>query len=162
MMEEIRDDNSKTVFYKAGRMPALRRYAWILLVIAIVIGVVVIWGSIGAGAREALSDAKDIRVAMKLVSLEFYSGDTSIYDASSEDGLGDGALDRIKALFSFDGDIKLSSWDYENSIPLSFSYRDGKYLVEYKETGNGDGSYGMNGSWSVYYDLKVLEYTTGD
>ena len=54
----------------------------------------------------------------------------------------------------------LNSWDAENDIPLSFSYREGRYLVEYREIGQGDGSYGMNGSWSVYYDLKILEYTS--
>ena len=62
-------------------------------------------------------------------------------------------------MISIDGDLKLTGWDYENNIPLSFSYREGKYLVEYKEIGYGDGTYGMNGDWSVYVDFKVLEYT---
>ncbi len=161
-MEEIRDENSKTVFYRTGRIPEMKKYAWILLTIALIAGIIVLWGKIGSGARAALSDAKDIRVAMKLVSIEYYGGDGSIYDSSSENGMKKGALEKIQNISRTKGDLVLNSWDSDNNIPLSFTYRTGKYLVEYKEAGGGGGSYGMNGSWSVYYDFKILKYTTGD
>ena len=38
--------------------------------------------------------------------------------------------------YNFPKEIEQWLRDYENDIPLSFSYREGKYLVEYKETGS--------------------------
>ena len=160
-IEEIKDENSKTKFYRSRDIPAIRKHACILLIFAVFAGALTVFGGIGAGARSALSDAKDIRVAMKLVSMENYGGDGSIYDPSTDSGLAPGALEKVHTMSRFKGDLVLKSWDSEKNIPLSFSYRAGKYLVEYKDTGSGDGSYGMNGSWSVYYDIKVLEYTQG-
>ena len=97
---------------------------------------------------------------MKLISMQYYNGDGSIFDPTSDNGLRDGALEKIENVCLVDGDIVLNSWDTDNDIPLSFTYREGRYLVEYREIGRGDGSYGMNGSWSVYYDLKILEYSS--
>ena len=66
---------------------------------------------------------------------------------------------RIAACYSI---RTVTGWDSENNIPLSFSYREGRYLVEYRDTGSGDGTYGMNGDWNVYYDFKVMEYKAGE
>jgi len=161
-MEELKEENQKTVFYKDESIFSLKKHGWILVVVSIIIGAAIIWAHIGSGARSALSDAKDIRVAMKITALELQGGQESIYDPTSETGLSNDAFNRIKTTVGFDGNLALHSWDDKKNIPLSFSYRDGKYLVEYKEVGNGDGTYGMNGDWTVYYDFKVLEYTTGE
>ena len=154
--------NSKTTFYVETVPGRIRKFAWGLLGVALIIGVIVLWSGIGAGARNALSHAKDVRVAMKLVSLEYYKGDGSIYDPSTESGMADDALAKIRSVLPTKGDITLTAWDYENNMPLSFTYREGRYLVEYKEVGYGDGTYGMNGDWTVYYDFKVLEYSAGE
>ena len=154
--------NSKTTFYVESFPGKFKKFAWLLVVVALLIGGIVIWSKIGSGARAALSHAKDIRVAMKLVSLEYYGGNGSIYDPSTETGLADVALSKIASVVPVKGEISLTGWDYENNIPLSFTYREGRFLVEYREVGSGDGTYGMNGDWSVYYDFKVLEYTSGD
>lgn len=160
-MEEIKTgDNSKTTFYRGYGIPGLRKIAGLLIVAAIVIGLICGIGTVSSKARAAISHAKQIRVAMKLISMEYYNGDGSIFDPATDNGLRDGALDRIETVCYVGGDVMLNSWDAENDIPLSFSYREGRYLVEYREIGQGDGSYGMNGSWSVYYDLKILEYTS--
>ena len=154
--------NSKTEFYVESFMSRIRRFAWLIILIALIIGGIVIWSGIGSGARNALSHAKDIRIAMKMVSVEYYGGKTPMYDPSTESGLTDEALDKIGTVAPVKGEITLTSWDSENNIPLSFTYREGRYLVEYRDTGSGSGTYGMNGDWSVYYDFKVLEYKAGD
>ena len=154
--------NSKTEFYVKKSPDRFGKYPRTIIAVALIIGVIVLISGISSGARTALAHAKDIRVAMKLVSLEFYKGDESMYDPSYENGLAPDALSRMKTMIPIAGEITLTGWDYENDIPLSFSYREGKYLVEYKETGSGDGTYGMNGDWTVYYDFKVLEYSAGE
>ena len=160
-MDEL-TTNSKTEFYVETASHKFKKLAWILLAAALIVGAIVFFSGIGSGARSALSHAKDVRVAMKLVSMEFYKGDGSIFDPTTETGLADNALAKMEAVIPIRGEINLTAWDYENDIPLSFTYREGKYLVEYKEMGNGEGTYGMNGDWTVYYDLKVLEYKAGE
>ncbi len=156
------NSNSKTEFYVKESTGRFGKIARILIIVALIIGVIVFISGIGSGARTALGHAKDIRVAMKLVSLEFYKGDESIYDPSYQTGLAPDALTRMQVMIPIKGEITLTGWDYENDIPLSFTYREGRYLVEYKDVGSGDGTYGMNGDWTVYYDLKVLEYSAGE
>ena len=153
---------SKTKFYVESAPSRFSRFAWLVLLAALIIGGLVIWSGIASGAHDALSHAKDVRVAMKLISLEYYGGDGSIYDPTTETGMAQDALTKMSSVLPIKGDIQLTGWDYENNIPLSFSYREGKYLVEYKEIGQGEGTYGMNGDWSVYYDFKILEYTAGE
>lgn len=153
---------SKTKFYVESAPSRFSRFAWLVLLAALIIGGLVIWSGIASGAHDALSHAKDVRVAMKLISLEYYGGDGSIYDPTTETGMAQDALIKMSSVLPIKGDIQLTGWDYENNIPLSFSYREGKYLVEYKEIGQGEGTYGMNGDWSVYYDFKILEYTAGE
>ncbi len=152
-------ENSKTVFYRETPVSKIKRFAWLVFAAALVFGAVILWSHIGAGARNALRHAKDVRVALKLISLEYYGGDGSIYDPLSENGLAGDAISRMKTVIPVEGEIRLTGWDFENNIPLSFTYREDRYLVEYREVGSGNGTYGMNGDWSVYFDLKVLEYS---
>lgn len=154
--------SSKTSFYVESVPNKIKRFAWLIILAALIIGGVVVWAHIGSGARSALSHAKDIRVALKLVSVEYYGKTGSIFDPSSDNGMADGAVSAIGSMVPVKGEIRLTGWDDENNIPLSFTYREGRYLVEYRDIGTGDGTYGMNGDWSVFYDFKVLEYTTGD
>ena len=161
-MNTLSEEQESTQFYKESIPERIKKRLWLVILIVVTACIVFIWAGISAKARAALSHAKDIRVALKLVSIEYYGTNRTLYDASSETGLTDGALERIKTLTPVDGELTLTAWDDENNIPLSFTYREGLYLVEYKEVGNGDGSYGMNGDWSVYYDLKVLEYKAGE
>ncbi len=156
-MEEYQNnDNSKTTFVRGFHTSVLTKYAWLILIITLLLGGVVIWANISSGARAALSHARDIRVAMKLVSAEYFKGDNSIYNPASENGMQDNALARISAVCTVRGEVILKSWDREKNLPLSFSYREGKYLVEYKDDGNG------NGNWTVYCDVKIMDYSSGD
>ncbi|MBO6008460.1 MAG: hypothetical protein J6P78_07870 [Lachnospiraceae bacterium] len=161
-MEDLTGNSSKTTFYVESFPDKIKRFAWVIVVIALIIGAIIIWSGIGSGARTAMDHAKDVRLAMKMVAMEYYGGKVSIYDPSAESGLTDEALAKIGNVAPVKGEITLTGWDEENNIPLSFTYREGRYLVEYRDIGSGDGTYGMNGDWSVYYNFKVLEYTAGD
>lgn len=160
-MEEINTmDNSKTTYSRDDGLPWLKKLALAVLLAAILISLITALGQISSRGRTAINHAKQIRVALKLISLEYYGGDGSIFDPASENGLAPGALERIKAVTTVKGDIILNSWDAENDIPISFSYREGRYLVEYRQSGTSKDLYGASGTWSVYYDLKIMEYAS--
>lgn len=159
-MEESKIDNSKTTFSRDDGLPWLKKLALIILLAAILISLVTALGQISSRGRTAISHAKQIRVALKLISLQYFNGDGSIFDPDSEDGLAPGALERIKAVTTVRGEITLNSWDTENNVPVSFSYSEGRYHVEYRQSVSGTDSNGTNGTWSVYYDLKIMEYAS--
>ncbi len=160
-MDNLNPDNSTTTFRVENPLDRFKKFAVVIILAAVILGGIVLWARISSGARSALNTARDIRVTMKLISLEYYGEENPFYDPSSADGMASDAPDRIKSICPYSGDLTLYTWDEENSIPLSFTYRDGRYLVEYKEIGHGDGSYGMNGDWTVYYDFKIMEYKAG-
>lgn len=161
-MNTLSEEQESTQFYKESILERIKKRLWLVILIVVTACIVFIWAGISAKARAALSHAKDIRVALKLVSIEYYGTNRTLYDASSETGLTDGALERIKTLTPVDGELTLTAWDDENNIPLSFTYREGLYLVEYKELGSGDGRYGMNGDWIVYYNFRIMELKAGE
>ena len=76
--------SSKTTFYVESFPNKIRRFAWLIVLIALIIGGIVIWSGIVSGARDALGHAKDIRVALKMVSVEYYGEKRSLYDPSAE------------------------------------------------------------------------------
>jgi hypothetical protein len=161
-MEDLNGNSSKNTFYVESFPDKIKRFAWVIVVIALIVGGIVIWSGIGSSARRAMDHAKDIRLAMKMVAVEYYGGKTSLYDPTSENGMTKEALAKIGNVAPVKGEITLTGWDDERNIPLSFTYREGRYVVEYKDVGTGEGTYGMNGDWSVYYSIKVLEYKAGD
>jgi len=152
------DNISKIKYNRSGPTGKAAKLALLILIAAIITGAIITWAGIGAGARNTMSTAKDIRTAMKLISTEYYGENRSLYDPSTVTGLSDSALEKIRGVCPFKGELTLYSWDDENSIPIYFTYREDRYLVEYKDTGTGNGAYGMNGDWTVYYSVRVLEY----
>ena len=126
-MEDL-TENSKTTFYVESIPDKIKRFAWVIIVLALIIGAIIIWSGIGSGARTAMDHAKDVRLAMKMVAMEYYGGKTSIYDPMSESGLTNEALAKIGNVAPVSGEITLTGWDEENNIPLSFTYREGRYL----------------------------------
>ncbi|MBR7089608.1 MAG: hypothetical protein IKI46_03835 [Lachnospiraceae bacterium] len=161
-MEDLTGNSSKTTFYVESFPDKIKRFAWIVVAIALIVGGIIIWSGIGSGARRAMDHAKDVRMALKMVSVEYYGGKVCLYDPSKESGMTDEALARIANLIPLKGEITLTGWDDDKNIPLSFTYREGRYMVEYRDVGTGSGTYEMNGDWNVYYSFKVLEYTAGD
>ena len=95
-MEDLTGNSSKTTFYVESIPDKIKRFAWVILLIALVIGAIILWSGIGSGARTAMDHAKDVRLAMKMVSMEYYGGKSSIYDPSAESGLTDEAIAKIR------------------------------------------------------------------
>lgn len=161
-MKTLNGEHESTQFIKESLFQKIRKRAWLFILIGVTACIVFAWAGISTGARNALAHAKDIRVAIKLVSVEYYGTNRSIFDATSDNGMTSGALERIKTLTPVEGEFVLTGWDDENNIPISFTYREGQYLVEYRELGTGDGRYGMNGDWAVYYNCKIMELKAGE
>lgn len=150
-MEEV------TVFEKTSFVNKVWRYIIVLLCVIVVTGGLITWARISSGSHDALQEARGVRAAMKLVSIEYYGGDGSIYDSRNFDGMAKGAADMIKALSYAEGEIELKAWDEADNVPVAFTYRKGLYVIDFKTVGNpNDPDY----VWDVYYAFHLMKYTT--
>ena len=94
---------------------------------------------------------------MKLVSIEYYGGNGSIYDRNAYDGMAKGAADMIRTMSYADGEIELKAWDDVNNVPIAFTYRKDPYVIEFKSVGD---RYDPDDVWDVYYAFHLMKYTT--
>ena len=124
-----------------------------VIVIAAVLCVVFFWFGINAGARTALREAKDVRIAMKMKAIETYGLGGSVFKASSANGMSEGMEKEILSMADADGTIVLQSWDSNSNEPQAFTYQKDKYIVVFRMSEDG----GI--SWKGYYTFMLLEYT---
>ncbi len=147
-----------TVFEKRSFADGPKKLIIPALILCIFAMIFFAWSRISTGGHHALQEARDVRVAMKLASLEYFSADGSIYDSRNPDGMASGAADKIRSLSYAEGDIKLLAWDRTNNLPKSFTYRKGPYLIEFNALND---SSSVTGEWDVYYAFHVMHYSTG-
>ncbi len=148
-----------TQFYRRSGAERILRIVLIGVVGMVVVAVIILWGAIDAGGRQAYKEARDIRKALRAVGTEYYGGRNSIYDPSSSTGLVPGAAQRIAEISTRDGEVILYSWDAQNNIPLQFEYRKGLYRVVYTDYGTTEEfTEGTEGDFSVYYSFEILKF----
>ena len=146
-----------TVFERQSIISKLRRFIIPIIILFVVIMIFFAWARISTGSHNVLQEARDVRTAMKLISIEYFGDTGRIYDPSAENGMASGVAEKIENLSYADGTVKLLSWDYENNMPLAFTYSKGVYLVEYRAADDDDA---MSGEWDVYYAIHVLNYSS--
>ena len=116
-----------------------------------------IWWQISTDAHHVMQEARDIRTALRLVGLEYRGLGSSVYDQGAQDGLAEGAAQKLRDLTYAEGEVDLLAWDESSGMPLSFTYRKGAYVVEYKAQ---DRDHTISGKWEIYYAFHILTYTT--
>ena len=122
-------------------------------VIVVVILCVVFFGlGINSGVRQAMREAKDVRIAMKMKAIEQYGLGGTMYQPMSKNGMAKGLEKEILDMAEADGEIILHAWDTENNEPASFTFYKDRYIVTFRQSDDG------SPVWSGYYSLKLLEY----
>ncbi len=157
----IVDNGENTDIAKYERRLRFYRILVVFVVIAVLGVAGFAYGSINSNCKKVLREAKDARIAMRMLAIEEYGLEKPLYNPDSPTGLYDGAAERISALSRTDGKIVLTAWSKEDSDVLAFTYTKGKYTVVYsrdpKLAGDGEGT--LDGSeWQVYYYVKVLQF----
>jgi hypothetical protein len=107
--------------------------------------------SIGSGAHIALREAKNVKLAIQMLDIEYYGQGQSVYDASKPNGLRKGAEEEIQTLLEHDGEIVLQEYDKKNRAICAFTYKNEHYEAVYRyDEAKGD-------EWQIYYYLKVMD-----
>ena len=105
-------------------------------------------------SKKVLREAKDLRVAMKMLSIVTYSGGKSIYDPTSPDGMVQGVAEKLRQYSDTDGQLILTGWDKTENDALSFRYSNDNYVVIFQKYGEDS-----EPSWEVYLQLRVTDFS---
>jgi len=150
-----------TQFYKRSNFTEVLRIIVITVVVFAMLSFLFVWSAVDAGARQAYKEARDVRRALRAVGTEYYSEHSSIFNPDKANGMAEGAAEKVAFISERKGTVTLYEWDSEDNGPLSFEYRKGLYRVVYNDTGIYNGlTSGVEGNFTVYYSLELLNYDT--
>ena len=127
--------------------------------IVIVIAIIFLVGAVAfskfaidSKARNMFREAKNVQLAMDMLSIEYYGKDMSIYDGNKRDGLAEGVAERIEALSGEKGEIFVTSYNAKRREITGFVYERGMYRVTYRKDKEGM----MH--WDVDLLINVFKY----
>jgi len=120
------------------------------LLLAIVGTFMIFMANSKAKARKTLREAKNVRIAMKMMALEDIGVNSTLYDENNDNGLVEGASEKLKNLSKADGEVTLISWNKKDTDADAFTYQNGMYIVHFNRNSKVQ--------WKVYYNYKILEF----
>lgn len=159
------EKETDTLAQKSSRRLRIYRILAIGLVLIALAAVVWFYTTATVASQKALRNAKDLRMAMKMMSIEQYSSGGSIFDPKQSDGLIQGGGERLAALSDAPGTVTLTGWDQNAGEPLSFTYKEGNYIVMFRKNaeqttsaGNDAAAADEDNQWEVYLYLRVTNF----
>ena len=127
-------------------------YAGVILAIVLVFTIAFRQFKIYSNARLALREAKNIKMSLEMVNMEYYALDISIYDDTADGNLRKGAYDYVrKTQGDFKGEIRLVGYDSTNRRITGLEYETEDYIVRYSHIGEED-------KWQVCQIKELLTY----
>lgn len=103
-------------------------------------------------ARLVYREAKNVRLAFQLISIEYYGTDKEIYDAGSPDGMAAQVADKLGDFLGGEGQVQLTSYSRRNRQVTGFVYTQGKYRVTYSCDKDS------NEHWDVDYIINIFKF----
>ena len=135
--------------------------AAVVRVVLIVLGVLIIvlsaffFFKVRIESKQALREAKNIRVALRTTDIEMYARETCIFDPSKPDGLADGVKYTVDNLMQPEGRYMITSYNYKKHELTGFTYQKGHYYVVFSKDGDGI-------TWDVTYMMRVYHFDEED
>lgn len=124
----------------------------LVVLILLVVGLPIFtYFRIKSEAHIALREAKNVKMTMQTLDIEYYALNSSIYDSSAPSGLKSSAEDEIWKLLEHDGEVVLQSYNQKKRTVLAFTYTNDHYQVTYSyDKDKGD-------CWQVRYFINVID-----
>ncbi len=122
------------------------------LFIALILCVVFFWFRINSGARQAMREARDLRIAMKMKAVEQYGIGGIVYQPSARNGLAPGMEEELLKMADAEGELTLQAWDIPQNEAAAFTFRKDRYFVVFKLQEDG------TGKWDSYYSFRLVSY----
>ena len=103
-------------------------------------------------AKSSLMDAKIIQLAMRVLSIQYYGEDRSVYVPNTQSGMDKETIKEVQYLSGTEGEITLISWNVEDNVPEKFYYKTDTFLVAYLYD-----TYRKELIWDVFYIKPVIK-----
>lgn len=121
---------------------------WILLVLVLILVAVAVpvtshYLQLGK-AREVLTSAKTVKLAIQATAYDYYAKEQKLEDSSSRNGLADGAEEKVLTLAGSQGQIWYVDFNTDTMELKELNYTQNGYSAIYKNAG-ADGK-----GWNVY------------
>lgn len=130
----------------------LKKVIIISSIILIVGGLAFAKFAIDSQARNMFREAKNVQLAMDMLSIEYYGKEMAIFDADKRNGLADGVAERIENLSGEKGEIFVTGYNAKKREVTGFSYERGMYRVTYRKDKEG------TQHWDVDLLINVFKY----
>ena len=109
----------------------------LIVVVALIVGFVLVFViKIQIDGRNALRQAKNVKLALRAADIQMYGKGMSIYDPSEKYGLRDGTEEKVNELYTPQGKYRITSYDSKKHELTGFIYEVGRYTVTYDQDGN--------------------------
>jgi hypothetical protein len=146
-------EEDKFILEQKRKKVRLVKRVILVAVILLVVGVpVFLLFRLKTEGRIALREAKNVKIALDMISVEYYGMGLSIYDSDSASGLTSGVRDRIDELVDEEFDVSVTAYDKTTKNVTAFDYINQNYMIRYiYDAEKGD-------TWKVYYKYLIYDY----
>lgn len=124
--------------YQTDEAQVRRRFFWrtLCLVLAFLLAAAVLVPATAGFARRAKArvvfrEAKNVVLSLRLLSLQYGAQQLELTDGRADDGLADGAADRVRETSGADGEVRVLAWDALYGRPVRLLYTRSRIQVLY-------------------------------
>ena len=136
--------------YAKKRRARIRTAILVVLLAVCVFYVLFIYFKITTGARTAFKEAKNVKIALNMLDIEYYPAGKSVFEPGRVHGMSKDSLTRIQEILENDGVVDIISYDSKTRTVTGFTYQVGHYKVTY--------TYDEGDSWDVDYLVNLYDY----
>ena len=127
-----------------------------IIVAVLVIGAVVVFAvKLQIDGRDALREAKNVRLALRSADIEMYAKSMSIYNPQRKNGIEAGVKGKVEQIYTPEGTYAITSYDKSKHELTGMTYRKGHYIVTFVKTDERI-------VWDVDYLLNIYRYDDFD
>ena len=127
-----------------------------IIVAVLIIGAVAVFAvKLQIDGRNALREAKNIRLALRSADIEMYAKNMSIYNPHRKNGIEAGVKGKVERLFVPEGTYTITSYNKSKHELTGMTYRKGHYIVTFVKTDERI-------IWDVDYLLNIYTYDDFD
>lgn len=127
-----------------------------IIVAVLVIGAVVVFAvKLQIDGRDALREAKNVRLALRSADIEMYAKSMSIYNPQKKNGIEAGVKGKVEQIYAPEGTYAITSYDKSKHELTGMTYRKGHYIVTFVKTDERI-------VWDVDYLLNIYRYDDFD
>lgn len=121
----------------------------------IIASIIFITFKISTDAHHVFREAKNVKLALRMLDIEYYGQGRSIYDPTQRNGMTKGVMERVSQILENDGTVVLTGYDTTQRQVTDFVYTIGRYQVIYCINKAKKDDYQVNFILPVYhYDGK--------